>query len=135
MSEITWAVVDAVTWRRVASSSWLSHERACDAIAEWHERQAKGKRPDLDLSGMVLVAVPDELLRRAEQGVIAAKDYKSVQQRTFELSERIQQVEAKAAPLRDLLRRVAVHCIPKFYEMPDHTFMESVWQEVREATR
>lgn len=52
----------------------------------------------------------NDLLRSAL--VVARRDHKRAQDRTFELSEQIERVRADAEPLRSLLGEVILHCIP-----------------------
>lgn len=73
---------------------------------------------DHDTTRLPAADVPDintlrrEVERLTNLLVCAERNYERAQTRTFELSERISEIQAAAAPLRALLREVVEHCIP-----------------------
>lgn len=63
--------------------------------------------------------------------VCAEQNYKAAQTRTFELSERISEIQAAAAPLRALLHEVVEHCVPgtNCYQLD----ASNIWRRARVA--
>lgn len=55
---MSWAVWDEATGRRASVASYDTREQVERQIAHYRERQAKGKRPDVDASRLVAREVP-----------------------------------------------------------------------------